>query len=120
MSAYEQLPAIVPLKSIVGDDFTIPLSFTSNPSEDPIDLTGYTFEAQVRTAVEPSKEVAEFTVVETDLVNGQVTLVLTDAQTLAIGAGKNLTWFFAWETSGNRRTILSGKFTLNLPSSVNE
>lgn len=117
---YEQLPAIVPLKSIVGDDLSVPLRFTrNNDPDDPIDLTGYTFEAQVRTAVAPYKEIAQFTVVDTDLSNGEVTLILTDTQTQQIGPGNNLTWFFAWETGGNKRTILSGKFILNDPSSVN-
>lgn len=57
-----------------GDTLSVPFDF-------PLNLTGYTVTAQIRTYPESPILAATFTVTVTDAVNGRVTLSLTSAQT---------------------------------------
>lgn len=54
------LPLGVDLNLYAGDDFYVDLSVTDAGTGGPIDLTGYTPQAQIRTTTESSTVLAEF------------------------------------------------------------
>ena len=103
MTELTQIPDNINITVALGDSFTSLIDFD-------IDLTAYVATAVVNindgTAV-------SFTVVDTDLSAGQVTISLTAAQITTIGAG-NHRWYFKYVNGAGsltRRTF-SGTFTV--------
>lgn len=81
----------------------------SNLVDFSISLTGYTFSAEIVSAVTGS-QIVPITVTATNLAAGQVTLSLTGAQTTAIARGSYL-WRLRWTSpTGEVRTVLEGIF----------
>lgn len=81
----------------------------SNLVDFSISLTGYTFSAEIVSAITGAQVVA-ITVTNTNLSAGQVTLSLTGAQTSAIARGSYL-WRLRWTSpAGEVRTVLEGIF----------
>ena len=74
-----------------------------------ITLTGYTFEAEVVSAI-TGNEVGELTVSAVNLASGQLNLAMTETVCLAIAPGSYL-WRLIWTAPGTvRRTALEGIF----------
>lgn len=103
---YEQNPGELNIQAVVGNDISMPLNFDVN-------LTGYTFESIIKTQQNGVTKEVPFTVTNTDLSAGIITLALTDAQTQSIGEVNNVPWYLNWTSGSNTRTILAGNFTLN-------
>lgn len=116
MATISQLPANVTLRKFRGDEFLVAFDFD-------IDLTGYTFSTDIYTvSTVPSgvgggvttetTSVGSFSVISTSLLNGQVSISLDEAQSLAIDAG-SYRWYLRWVSPlGETRTVLSGAFEL--------
>lgn len=105
---FTQEPANLNLESVVGDDFTIPLEFVD------MNLSGYSFVCGIATKQNPANFFINFTVTETNLAEGLITLNLTETQTANIGAVSELPWrLILTSGAGFTRTFLAGKFTLN-------
>lgn len=73
-----------------GDDFGQDFIFYSDDEmTTPIDLTGYTAEAQLRDQPNRNGELlADFTIVDSELASGQVSIQLTPAETAALEKNK--------------------------------
>lgn len=109
--SFNLVPGNLALNGVVGNDFSVLFDFD-------IDLTGYTFEAQVILQNIPNNNYGTFLITETNLEEGRITISLTDAQTKNIGAITNTKWYLSWTIGGNTRTVLSGNFSLNNPWAV--
>lgn len=70
-----------------GADFSLGLTI-KNGSGVAIDITGYTFAAQLREKVHSTTVLATFTCTITNAAAGQMTMSLTNAQTSAINVSK--------------------------------
>jgi hypothetical protein len=74
-----------------------------------INLTGYTFEAEVVSAI-TGADVGTLTVSSVNLASGQVNLSMTETVCLTIAPGSYL-WRLIWTAPGTvRRTALEGIF----------
>jgi len=116
MATISQLPANVTLRKFRGDEFLVAFDFD-------IDLSGYTFSTDIYSVLTTisgvgsgttttTTSVGSFTVIPTSLVNGQVSLSLDEAQSLAIDSG-SYRWYLRWVSPlGETRTVLSGVFEL--------
>lgn len=109
--SFNLVPGNLALNGVVGNDFSVLFDFD-------IDLTGYTFEAQVILQNIPNNNYGTFLITETNLEEGRITISLTDTQTKNIGAITNTKWYLSWTIGGNTRTVLSGNFSLNNPWAV--
>jgi len=103
-------PADQDLTITRGDTETIVVTITSDGST-PIDITGRTYLAQIRTSPDNTTVKASFTCTVTSAVNGQVTCTLsaTDSATLPVGIAY---WDLQETASGVVSTILSGNVTV--------
>jgi hypothetical protein len=102
MTNLQQLPAELNIEIAISDDFSYLFDFDIN-------LTSYTFEGAVSKS--PNGELTEFTIVETDLSTGQITVSLTYDQINALGVGTH-TWYLSWTVSSTTRKVLAGNFTV--------
>jgi hypothetical protein len=100
MATVEQTPGELNFEVSSGDDFSYLFDFDIN-------LTSYTFAASV---TKPNGTIQAFTIAETSLSAGQITLSLTDSQVTAL-AGYN-SWHLSWTISGQTRKVLAGKFAV--------
>lgn len=110
MAVFEQLPAVLDLAVVAGDEFTFTAGFN-------VDLTGYTVTGSVFNPATGSS-VATPTLTVTPGTTSTVTLTLTETQTQAVYAASSPTngsptvrmrWFLRWVTpAGYTRTVLSG------------
>ena len=102
-TGFSQLPTPMDIKFVAGDDVAILITIKENGVV--MDLTNYTFESKIMTATPTS-----FTIVNTDLTHGQITLTLTDTVTGAI-TPTEYDWYLKWtDTSiGYTRTSAEGK-----------
>ena len=92
MATYEQIPAVGDISAIVGDDLTVQIAFGIN-------LAGYSFTGAVGDQTP--------TVTVTDSAAGNVSVVLSAAQTTAIGVGK-VHWYLVWTLASKQRTVVAG------------
>jgi len=95
-----QEPADVKISAILRDSFSSLIDFD-------IVMTGYTVTAYVVPA--SGDDAVAFTVVNTDLSAGQVTISLTAAQMASIGLGTHK-WYLQWVVSTTTRTTIAGDF----------
>ena len=103
MAEVTQVAGVLDIKINKGDDVSLLLDFD-------IDLTGYTFESKV---VESDGTETVFTVADTDLSAGQITLTMTDTLSDAIAATTDRTphqWYVDRTNAGNQRRYLAGDF----------
>jgi hypothetical protein len=102
MTEITNIPATLDIKTSISD-LSFVLTFTA------IDLTGYTFAALVHVA-DTGTDVS-WTVTNTNLAGGIITLSLTDVQIAAIGKG-----YHSWDIEANSgvasgdRYYISGLF----------
>lgn len=100
MATVGTLPGTLNIAVKRGDELSQLLDFS-------ISLTGYTFEAEVVSAI-TYEEIAAPTVSAVNLASGQINLSMSEATTLAIAPGSYL-WRLIWQGPGSvRRTALEG------------
>lgn len=116
MADYEILPSTLNLKFVRGDEFGMLLDFS-------IDLTGYTFVADIYevSAVQNGVPISggvflPFTQTLVDLSTGQINLSLQETQTQSFNLGKSYRWYLRWVSPGLvTRTVLSGAISIGDP-----
>lgn len=102
MATVSTLPGTLNVTVKAGDELSQLLDFS-------VDLTGYTFEAEVVSAV-TGVQIAEITVSAVDLEDGQVNIAAAETVVDAIAPGSYL-WRLVWTAPGSvRRTALEGIF----------
>ena len=103
MTDLEQLPAEINISAVVRDSFSSLIDFDIN-------LTGYTVTAYVDH--HDGETQTAFTIDETNLSSGQVTISLTAAQLTSIGIGEHK-WYTKWVVGSAVRTTFAGNFTVS-------
>jgi len=102
MATVSTLPGTLNVTVKHGDELSQLVDFSIN-------LTGYTFEAEVVSAI-TGADVGTLTVSSVNLASGQVNLSMTEAVCLTIAPGSYL-WRLIWTAPGTvRRTALEGIF----------
>jgi hypothetical protein len=102
MATVSTLPGTLNVTVKHGDELSQLVDFS-------VDLTGYTFEAEVVSAITGSS-VGAVTVSPISLASGQVNLAMTETVCDAIAPGSYL-WRLIWTAPGSsRRTALEGIF----------
>lgn len=76
---------------------------------DPLDVSGWTWDADVREGPESSSVTASITVTVNDAANGDLTLELAAATSAALNAGRYV-WDLEGTDSGTVRTVAAGYF----------
>lgn len=100
MATVSNLPGTLNIAVKRGDELAQMVDFS-------ISLAGYTFEAEVVSAI-TYEEVAAITVSAVNLAAGQINLAMSESTTLAIAPGSYL-WRLIWTGPGSvRRTALEG------------
>jgi hypothetical protein len=100
MATVSTLPGTLNIAVKRGDELSQLLDFS-------IDLTGYTFTAEVVSAI-TYEEIAAPTITAVNLSTGQVNLAMAETVTAAIAPGSYL-WRLIWTAPGTvRRTALEG------------
>jgi hypothetical protein len=95
----------------IGRDFNEYFGFTDD-ADTPLDMTGYTVKAQIRSGESSgSTLIAEFTVDNSALADGELWLRLTDAQTAAITASSGYYDILVTDASGTDETWVFGTVT---------
>lgn len=104
------VPADQDLTITRGDTETLVVTITSDGST-PINITGRTYRAQIRSSQDSTTIKASFTCTVTSGANGQVTCTLSaaDSATLPVGIAY---WDLEETASGVVSTILSGNVTV--------
>lgn len=95
----EQIPAHVNIRVAIDDSFSSLIDLS-------ISLTGYTVTAFVE---KTDGTTQAFTVTNTDLAAGQVTISLTAAQVTAIGEGAHK-WYYKYINGSIARRAFAGQF----------
>lgn len=109
---FNQVPGKLDINTVVGDDFALLLEFKDGDG-DPIDLTGYTFEGRILLDNSPYNRFEPFTITNTNLALGRITISLSDVQTNRLGPLSARKWYITWTAGADIRTVISGSFTLN-------
>jgi nitrogen fixation protein FixH len=107
------VPATVNLTIEQGNTWSASLTFTDGTGT-AINLTGYTFTAQIRPAYSSSTVTATFTCTVTDAIHGVMTLSLTSDQTAALPAPFTGQWDL-WMSTTSPATalrIMAGNVTV--------
>lgn len=100
MATASTMPGTLNLTIKAGDELAQLVDFS-------IDLTGYTFEGEIVSAVTYAT-VGELTVAAVNLASGQVNVSLSEASTTDLHPGSYL-WRLIWTAPGSvRRTALEG------------
>lgn len=100
MATASTLPGTLNLSVKHGDELSQLVDFS-------ISLTGYTFTAEVVSAI-THYQVAAITVTAVNLATGQVNLAMSETTTAAIAPGSYL-WRLIWTAPGTvRRTAIEG------------
>lgn len=104
-------PADQDLTITRGDTETLVVTITSDDNGTPINITGRTYRAQIRSSQDATTVKASFTCVVTNGAAGQVTCTLSaaDSATLPVGIAF---WDLEENASGVISTILSGTVTV--------
>ena len=93
-----------------GDTETLVVTITSDGST-PVDITGRTYRAQIRSTQDSTTIKASFTCTVTGGASGQVTCVLSATSSAALSAGLYF-WDLEENASGVISTILAGNVTV--------
>ena len=93
-----------------GDTETVVVNITTNGST-PVDITGRTYRAQLRSTKDSGVISASFTCTITDAPDGQVTCVLSAASTAGLTPGTYY-WDFEENNAGVITTIIAGTVTV--------
>jgi hypothetical protein len=122
MSSFKQLPGTLAIEFVQGDEVAIALDFDR-------DLTGFQIETKVYVnAVYAAglggagfvetvgATAAVFSVSNNSLVDGQITIGLSEAQTALLSPSIAYRWYMRWvDTTLFTRTVLSGTVTVRNP-----
>lgn len=100
-----QLPAEMDVRIVRGDDFTLDIALTDDAGA-AIDITGFTFAAQVRAEADSPYELATWTVGDRDDAAGTFTLTLAAADT-AVLPEVSVSDLQGTDAGGKKRTYLS-------------
>lgn len=103
-------PATQDLTITRGDTETLVVTLTSDGTT-PIDVTGRTYTAQLRTTPDISVVSASFTCTVTNGATGQVTCVMSAASSAQLSPGYYY-WDLQENASGVISTLLSGQVTV--------
>lgn len=103
-------PATQDLTITRGDTETIVVTSTTDGTT-PIDITGRTYSAQLRTTPDIAIVSATFTCTVTDAPNGKVTCVLSAASSAVLDPGYYY-WDLQENASGTISTLLAGTVTV--------
>ena len=102
------LPAAVDLELYRGDDFGPQEFIWEQPAGTPVDITGYTITAQIRTSADDTAILASFTCVITSAALGKWTIALTDVETNLLP--RSAYWDMQLKSPGGfTRTFAAGK-----------
>lgn len=93
-----------------GDTETVVVNITTDGST-PINITGRTYRAQLRSTKESAVISASFVCTITDAPDGQVTCVLSAASTSSLSPGTYY-WDFEENNAGVITTIIAGMVTV--------
>jgi nitrogen fixation protein FixH len=105
------VPATVNLTIEQGNTWSASLTFTDGTGT-AINLTGYTFTAQIRPSYSSSTVTATFTCTVTDAIHGVVTLSLTSDQTAALPAPFTGQWDLWMSSPATALRIMAGNVTV--------
>lgn len=109
------LPSNFDIELYKGDFFPLTITLVqpavSGNTKPPLNLTGYTAQAQIRTNF-GGEAIYAFTVTIPDPTSGKVNLVLPSSVSAGIAAGSYVWDFQIKEPSGNVRTYLAGDVTI--------
>lgn len=89
-----------------GTDWFLDLVISSGGS--PVDITGFTFGAQIKKQYEDLTALQVITVAITDAVNGKLKLSLTDAETSALPIGKGVWDLEQVDVASDKTRLLEG------------
>jgi hypothetical protein len=103
-------PADQDLTLTRGDTETLVVTITADGST-PVDITGRTYRAQIRSTQDSTTIKATFSCTVTSGTSGQVTCVLSASSSAALSAGLYF-WDLEENASGVVSTILSGNVTV--------
>jgi hypothetical protein len=103
-------PADQDLTITRGDTETLVVTITADGST-PVDITGRTYRAQIRTQQDSTTVKAAFTCTVTGGASGQVTCILSATTSSTLSAGLYF-WDLEENASGVVSTILSGNVTV--------
>ena len=92
-----------------GDTTTLVITLTDNSG--PINITGRTYRAQVRSNTEDANPEVSFTCTLTTPLSGVLTCVLSASQTATLEPGNHF-WDLEENASGVISTVLSGVFAV--------
>lgn len=101
------LPGVLNLRLYKGDDFARGMQFTDSDGNG-IDITGWTFLAQVRETPGGDTVLATFTVTVTDAATGNLDIELAAADIDDLETGRLLAWDLQVTASGAVRTYVRG------------
>lgn len=104
-------PAPGPLTVTRGDTETVVVSLTDD-TDNPINITGRTYAAQFRTSPDATNISATLTCTVTDGANGEVTCVLSAADSAELSPGLYY-WDLQENASGTISTLISDIVTVN-------
>jgi len=105
------VPADQDLNITRGDTETLVITITSDDTGTPIDVSGRTYRAQIRSSQDSRTVKASFVCVVSDGAAGQVTCTLSAADSSTLSSGQYF-WDFEENASGVITTILSGSVTV--------
>ena len=94
-----------------GDTETLVVTITSDDAGTPVNITGRTYKAQIRTQQDSTTIKASFVCTVTAGSSGQVTCVLSATDSATLSAGLYF-WDLEENASGVVSTILSGNVTV--------
>ena len=110
MTTLSLAPATLDLAVVQGDSFAE--SFTFGQSGSPLNLSTYTFLAQVRRERSASSDLlATFTVGTASASTGVISLSLTAAQVAGLNPGRYC-WELQWTVGSTVRSVVAGEFTV--------
>jgi hypothetical protein len=109
----QPLPGDYPITLYRGDTRTWSLAFTEDDETTPVDVSSFTFEAQVRETFDSSSVLLTLTVDDADADTGVLVLTLPAAQWTGASIAAVPTAKWHWDLQGTAgsevRTFLAGK-----------
>lgn len=130
MAEFSKIPGACNITAVYGDELGFSLQFNDQATPpQPLNLTGYTFEAKVYEPAYDNPEggfgsgdfimgdvAATITVSPVSLSTGQLSIGLSEAQTLGLSPAQKYRWYLRWvDTVGITSTVLSGEFVIRIP-----
>lgn len=101
------LPGVLNLRLYSGDTFERSLQFTDSAGT-AIDITGWTFLAQIRESPGADLVLKAFNVTVTDAANGNLDITLSASDVADLEAGRLLSWDLQRTTGSSVRTYIRG------------